>query len=97
MNNGAVHNLSLLSSHGPTHTENNFAPNEYREVVEDTKVIEPVGLAEIQYGVNGARNLLQARELTWTCTQQQITLLQTSTEGLSIPPALLFTKDQRKR
>ena len=25
---------------------------------------------------------------------QQVTLLPTSTEGLSIPPALLFTKDQ---
>ena len=28
---------------------------------------------------------------------QQVTLLPTSTEELSIPPALLFTKDQRKR
>src|SRR4051812_5967482 len=44
-----------------------------------------------------ARDLLQARELTWTCTQQQITFLPTSIEGLSIPPALLFTKDQRNR
>src|SRR3954468_4908428 len=34
--------------------------------------------------------------LTWTCTQQ-ITLLPTSTEELSIPPALSFTKDQCKR
>ena len=32
--------------------------------------------------------------LTWTYTQQQITLLPTSSEGLSIPPVLLFTKDQ---
>src|SRR3954466_6600518 len=30
---------------------------------------------------------------TWTCTKQ-ITLLPTSTEELSIPPALSFTKDQ---
>src|ERR1041384_7277410 len=36
-------------------------------------------------------------KLTWTCTQKQITMLPTSTEELSIPPALLFTKDQRKR
>ena len=41
------------------------------------------------------QKLLRARELTWTCTQKQITLLPTSTEELSIPPALLFTKDQR--
>ena len=32
--------------------------------------------------------------LTWTCTHKQITLLPTSTEGLSIPPALPFAKDQ---
>src|SRR3954463_2143633 len=36
----------------------------------------------------------EVANFTWTCTQQQITLLPTSTEGLSIPPALLFTKDQ---
>ena len=35
--------------------------------------------------------------LTWTCTQQQITLLQTSSERLSISPVLLFTKDQNTR
>src|SRR4051812_12430358 len=45
---------------------------------------------------DGASNLLLTRELTWTCTHQQITLLPTSIEGLSIPPALLFTKDQTK-
>ena len=28
---------------------------------------------------------------------QQVTLLPTSTEGLPIPPALLFTKDQTQR
>ena len=33
MNNGAVHNLRLLTSPGPAHTTNNFAPNEYRGVV----------------------------------------------------------------
>ena len=32
--------------------------------------------------------------MTWTCTQQQITLLPTSPERLSISLALLFTKDQ---
>src|SRR3954471_6377668 len=36
----------------------------------------------------------EVANFTWTCTHQQITLLPTSTEGLSIPPALLFTKDQ---
>ena len=39
---------------------------------------------------NGARYLAIDR----TCTQIQITLLPTSTERLSIPPALSFTKDQ---
>ena len=38
---------------------------------EDTNVIEPVGLQEIQDGVNGARNLLQAREFTWTYTHNK--------------------------
>src|SRR3954468_18139987 len=28
--------------------------------------------------------------------EQQVTLLPTSTEGLSIPPSLLFTKDQTR-
>ena len=65
---------------------------------EGTKVIEPVGLQEIQVAVNGAEivAVLEMR-LMWTCTQIQITLLPTSIEELSIPPALLFTKDQRKR
>ena len=35
----------------------------------------------------------EVANFTWTCTQQ-ITLLPTSTEELSIPPALSFTKDQ---
>ena len=33
MNNGVVHNLRLLTSPGPAHTANNFAPNEYKGVV----------------------------------------------------------------
>ena len=33
MNNGAVHNSRLLTSPGPAHTTSNFAPNEYRGVV----------------------------------------------------------------
>ena len=33
MNNGAVHTLRLVTSPGPAHTTNNFAPNEYRGVV----------------------------------------------------------------
>ena len=40
--------------------------------------------------------ITEVANFTWTSTQQQITLLPTSTEGLSIPPALLFTKDQNK-
>ena len=39
VNNGDVHNSRLLTSLGPTHTTNNFAPNEYRGVV------NPSGLA----------------------------------------------------
>ena len=31
--NGAVHNSRLLTLPGPAHTTNNFAPNEFREVV----------------------------------------------------------------
>ena len=33
VNNGAVHNSRLLTLPGPAHTTNNFAPNEFREVV----------------------------------------------------------------
>src|SRR4051812_28874809 len=33
VNNGAVHNLRLLTSPGPAHTTSNSAPNEYRGVV----------------------------------------------------------------
>src|SRR3954468_8772634 len=33
VNNGAVHNLRLLNSPGPAHTTNNFAPSEFRGVV----------------------------------------------------------------
>src|SRR3954468_24764484 len=47
-------------------------------------------------GGNIARNCFLTRVLSWTCTEQ-ITLLPTSIEELSIPPALSFTKDQRKR
>ena len=39
VNNGAVHNPRLLTSPGPAHTTSNFAPNEYRGVV------NPSGLA----------------------------------------------------
>src|SRR4051812_47273671 len=39
VNNGAVHNSRLLTSPGPAHTTRNFAPNEYRGVV------NPSGLA----------------------------------------------------
>ena len=41
-----------------------------------------------------ASEICLVRKLSWTCTQQQITLLPTSSEGLSIPPVLLFAKDQ---
>ena len=42
---------------------------------------------------NGAVHNLEVVNFTWTCTKQ-ITLLPTSSEELSIPPALSFTKDQ---
>ena len=45
-------------------------------------------------GNNGTIFKTKVASLTWTCTQKQITLLPTSSEGLSIHPALLFTKDQ---
>ena len=61
---------------------------------EDTEVYVFSGLRQRQVGDNGARNYLIARELTWTCTQIQITLLPTSTEGLSIALALPVTKNQ---
>ena len=43
------------------------------------------------------RRLKDITHLTRTCTQTQITLLPTSSERLSISPALLFTKDQNTR
>ena len=46
---------------------------------------------------NGAVYNLEVAYLTWTCTQTQITLLPTSSERLSISPALLFTKGQTQR
>ena len=58
------------------------------------RFIEPAGLQEIQVGDNIVRNLGLIRELSWNCTQQQINLLPTSTERLSISPVLLFIKDQ---
>src|SRR3954463_16472061 len=44
-------------------------------------------------GNNGTVFKTKVASLTWTC-KQQITLLPTSIEELSIPPALSFTKDQ---
>ena len=39
MNNGAVHNSGLLTSPGPAHTTNNFAPNEYRGVLNPSGLV----------------------------------------------------------
>ena len=39
VNNGAVHTLRLLTSPGPAHTTNNFAPNEYRGVVNSSGLV----------------------------------------------------------
>ena len=39
MNNGAVHNRGLLTSPGPAHTTNNFAPNEFRGVVNPSDLV----------------------------------------------------------
>ena len=44
VNNGAVHNQRLLTSPGPTHTTNNFAPNEYRGVVNSSGLVVYKGL-----------------------------------------------------
>ena len=55
------------------------------------------GLTEIPEGVNGADCCRIGDEVDVDLHTQQVTLLPTSTEELSIPPALLFTKDQRKR
>src|SRR3954466_3277207 len=66
----------------------------------DAKVeYRPVGLQEIQVGgkVNNGTVHNRGCLLHLDLYTQQVTLLPTSTEGLSIPPALLFTKDQRKR
>src|SRR3954462_15218105 len=58
--------------------------------------LSPVGLRRIQVG-GKVNNGAEVASFTWTCTQIQITLLPTSTEEFSIPPGLLFTKDQRMR
>ena len=39
MNNGAVHNSRLLTSPGPANKANNFAPNEYRGVVNSSGLV----------------------------------------------------------
>ena len=39
VNNGAVHNLRLLTSPGPAHTINNFALTEYRGIVNSSGLI----------------------------------------------------------
>ena len=39
MNNGAVDNLRLLTSPGPAHNTNNFAPNEFRGVVNSSGLV----------------------------------------------------------
>src|SRR3954471_20545738 len=49
VNNGVVHNSRLLTSPGPAHTTSNFAPNEYRGVV------NPSGLA-VYKGSNAIDN-----------------------------------------
>ena len=68
---------------------------------EDAKVeYRPVGLqgsTSRWQGNNGTVFKTKVASLTWTCTQIQITLLPTSSKELSIPPALLFRKDQHKR
>ena len=58
------------------------------------RFIKPAGLQEIQVGGNDVINLALTRELSWTCTQQQMTLLPTSIERLSISLVLLFTQYQ---
>src|SRR3954470_20186874 len=61
--------------------------------------LSPVGLRRIQEGgkVNNGAVHNRGCLLHLDLHTQQVTLFPTSTEDLSIPPALLFTKDQRKR
>src|ERR1041385_6566313 len=58
--------------------------------------IEQVGLQEIQEGGSASDAPFENHLLLLDLHTQQITLLPTSTEELSIPPAVLFTKDQRR-
>src|SRR4051812_6935519 len=59
----------------------------------------PVGLQERQVGgkVNNGAVHNRGCLLHLDLHTQQVNLIPTSTERLSIPPALLFTKDKRKR
>src|SRR4051812_5715610 len=52
----------------------------------------------LQVGINDARNCCRfGDKVDMDLHTQQVTLLPTSTEGLSIPSALLFRKDQNTR
>ena len=61
--------------------------------------MSPRELREIQVGgkVNNGVVHNQGCLLNLDLHTQQVTLLPTSTKGLSVPPALLFTKDQNTR
>ena len=63
---------------------------------EDTKVIVPGGLQNLQVGVNAPEIIAEWYEVDVDLHTQQVKFLPMSTEGLSIPPVFLFTKDQNK-
>ena len=68
VNNGAAHNLRLLTSPGLAHTTDNFAPNEYRGVV------NPSGLDVYKGSKQGWKdnsdcNRKVKQKVKWRCKQ----------------------------
>ena len=67
-------------------------------LVKYTKVIEPVGLAEIQVRVNGAEIVAGWYEVDVDLHTQQVTLLPTRTEGCpSLRPCCLQRINAREK
>ena len=57
--------------------------------------MSPVGIQALRVGGQTSKAPFEiSYSLDLDMHAQQVTLLLTSTEGLSIPPTLLFTKDQ---
>ena len=64
---------------------------------EGTKVIEPVGLAEMQVGVNGARNCCRMVRGLRGPAHTTSNFAPNEYGGVVNPSGLLFTKDQTQR